>query len=837
MPGTFPHLPGNEAGYPGPGRELYEQIQGSFDYASWQEGATVTLCSVPWGVYEAGVSTDRPGFDTVEERDAWFAQYLSDAGRVSEAHRLETRVRYQIDDYVQVPFTFDYAARYNYLIVDYPDAPVPGGTGGIKRWFYHVTAIDYGSPSCTSLSLVPDWWTTCAPLMSISHMVLERGHAPVAETSVSDYLAAPLENSEYLLAEDVDFGTRAVVASHYDNVVNGGAVWAVICLRGVPATGDFGGYLMPFDNSTFVQGVPSDWQFAVQASQLEGFLDVWAANAPQAMQAMDALYLCGESLLAFTGETTLWGYTVRTGAHGAETTYSHELTQADFGYSSDIAGLAKLYTYPYARIEVATDQGATVEVRVEDLASGSVDVVCALNGAFPWLRISAHVAGVGGAVSQLAFSTATAHTFAGGGRWYDTLMEWGVPCYQIHQSNAQANDYRTHYSRVQRANDAETAYSNATASAATAQENAVASADTAYTNSVTSNNTAYTNTENQTDLNTTQTALAISNNTSVTSNSVSYATQGANLNITKLSNDTQTDRFVSSATTEVENDAIALTTANNQASTIASGAVSAMVSLSTLDFSGVATSIADTVGSCATANASAEVSQSTNETLALIAQTAASDKALHATSYITDAQSVQNSQTNAITTLRNTLMNQQTINTNGTMLTNAENTRTTGNANAARTQATATANAGRTYNTAVANAERTRSNAYAAIDNSVSEAAMQAPLSFGSSQDGAFSNTRPMVVSVNVVTESKSAIRQAATQFLRYGYALHQTWEWDTWNLMRNFTYWEVSDVWATGVDAVPEEALDAVRRMLHQGVTVWRDPDKIGKVSIYDNE
>lgn len=837
MPGSFPHLPGNVAGYPGPGRELYEQIQGSFDYSSWQEGATVTLCSVPWGVYEAGVSTDRPGFDTAEERDEWFAQYLSDAGRVSEAHRLETRVRYQIDDYVQVPFTFDYAARYNYLIVDYPDAPVPGGAGGIKRWFYHVTAIDYGSPSCTSLSLVPDWWTTCAPLMSISHMVLERGHAPVAETSVSDYLAAPIENSEYLLAEDVDFGTRAVVASHHDNVINGGTVWAVICLRGVPVTGDFGGYLMPFDNSTFVQGVPADWQFAVQASQLEGFLDTWAENAPQAMQAMDALYFCGENLLTFSGETTLWGYTVRTGAQGASATFSHELVQDDFGYPSDIASLAKLYTYPYARIEVATDQGATIEVRVEDLASASVDVVCALNGAFPWLRVSAHVAGVGGAVSQLSFSTATAHTFAGGGRWYDTLMEWGVPCYQIHQSNAAANDYRTHYSRLQRANDAETAYSNATTSAATAQENAVASAGTAYTNSVASNNTAYVNTTNTVASNALVNAQNVQTNSDVNSATLTSNTNGIIYAQTKLADDTATDLATSAATTAVENDAIGLTTANNNIGNAVSGAVSAMTSLATGDFAGVGVAIADTVGGWVTSNAAATISQSTNSELAAIAQAATSEKSAHASTYMSNSQATANALRSNIMNYRNYASTYIMSQTNSTMTTNAENVQTTGNANAERTRDTAVSNAGNTYGTAVANAERTRSNAYAAIDNSVSEAAMQAPLSFGASQNGAFSTTRPMVVSVNVVTESKSAIRQAAVRFLRYGYALHQTWEWETWNLMRNFTYWEVSDVWATGVDAVPEEAMDAVRRMLHQGVTVWRDPDKIGKVSIYDNK
>lgn len=49
-------------------------------------------------------------------------------------------------------------------------------------------------------------WTTYINDMQFDYILLERGHAPVAATSVADYLASPRENSEYLLTADVYTG-------------------------------------------------------------------------------------------------------------------------------------------------------------------------------------------------------------------------------------------------------------------------------------------------------------------------------------------------------------------------------------------------------------------------------------------------------------------------------------------------------------------------------------------------------------------------------------------------------------------------------------------------------
>ena len=85
-------------------------------------------------------------------------------------------------------------------------------------------------------------------------------------------------------------------------------------------------------------------------------------------------------------------------------------------------------------------------------------------------------------------------------------------------------------------------------------------------------------------------------------------------------------------------------------------------------------------------------------------------------------------------------------------------------------------------------------------------------------------------------TQSDSAIAQTASQFARYGYALNQVWKVTSLNLMRNFTYWKASDVWVDVRDVAGSAVGDAIGDILRRGVTVWRDPDKIGKVSVYDN-
>lgn len=205
-----------------------------------------------------------------------------------------------------------------------------------------------------------------------------------------------------------------------------------------------------------------------------------------------------------------------------------------------------------------------------------------------------------------------------------------------------------------------------------------------------------------------------------------------------------------------------------------------------------------------------------------------------------------------------------------TSVTNAGNTRDTSNANAQRSRTTGDANAQRTYNAAIANADAnaslTRSNAQRDRDTARANA--------GYSRDQAVENAQrtltaglemirqgyldhrldPPVkvgeyvgdplpdefkwrgVQVKVKTQKPGEIAPAADQMLRYGYTLGQLWNFDGFNLMPHFTYWQCEDLWLTGGAGVIESAQEQLKRILRAGVTIWADPDEIGHVSIYDN-
>ena len=93
-------------------------------------------------------------------------------------------------------------------------------------------------------------------------------------------------------------------------------------------------------------------------------------------------------------------------------------------------------------------------------------------------------------------------------------------------------------------------------------------------------------------------------------------------------------------------------------------------------------------------------------------------------------------------------------------------------------------------------------------------------------------------IQIRVKTQSDSAIRQTGDMFARYGYALNQNWDVATsgLKLMRHFTYWKCADIWVDDRKSSNNVVQNFITKMFLQGVTVWNNPNEIGRVSIYDN-
>lgn len=190
---------------------------------------------------------------------------------------------------------------------------------------------------------------------------------------------------------------------------------------------------------------------------------------------------------------------------------------------------------------------------------------------------------------------------------------------------------------------------------------------------------------------------------------------------------------------------------------------------------------------------------------------------------------------------------------------NAQRSRTTADNNARRSNATAVANldastvtrrtnADRSNTVALANPQQSRDTTIENAQRSLEAGAelaraayldrrLDAPVTVANASGDAVPDLlRWRGLQIQIVTEKADEIAQAGDYFLRYGYACERAWPFDGFNKMKHFTYWKCSDLWMCGDAGINELPQSQIKRILLDGVTVWRDPDDIGQVSIYDN-
>ena len=769
--------------------------ENAFDYSRFTPNARLKMCNVPWcGDYENVVK-----FESDTERDAWFDALKGDVVN------LDSMFNVKPDGSTKVPVPVTSAQGYNYLVVDLPrmtsDAqPIEYADGGRKaRYFYFVLDAQQLSPNSTRLVLSLDMWTTYINDMRFDYILLERGHAPVAASPVADYLANPRDNSAYLLTADVNTGGEPYI-EHSRAVKNYSAAGQRACIAtACDLQGSFGtasAPTVPALSESDTSGILAPRVYSIAVDDLRKFLRTMEESAPWVKQCVLGVFFAPAELLTQSGGFTLWGVsvTVCDAVQKIETFLQPGV--ADFAYPAQAAPFAKLYTYPYAAIRVSDERGQSSIVRVEDLGSQGIELSSAVNLIMPYISIDARLLGIAGATDTLTFQTMEGRTYSYGGAWGEYLKSWNIPVMQVTQSAASRADYTTVYNRA----------------------HAKFAADNAQTSALASNATAYTNAGNVaaniTDLN----RVNVNANNSVTTNANAAALSGATAANQKLKADCDSDNATSTAMADLKNDVVAITTAQNNASTAARSVGAVVTGAFSGGAAGATTAavngIADMVVSFPSANAAAAVSQSSNSRAASLAQSNALEKTLHAAQYTAATYGIQSDIATKNTTIRNDAST-YSANANAKLTTtNASNTKTAGDANAGRAHATA----------------------IDAINAGLKQAGIAAPVQFGASANGGMSATAPRALFAQIVTQRECDIMNAASAFARYGYTLMREWSMTRMQVMRHFTFWKCTEVWCSGTGEVLEGAQNAIKDILLRGVTVWDDPDEIGRVSIYDN-
>lgn len=830
----------------------YERRE-DFDYSRYDYTATIKLCRVSWTPdYRHTVN-----WESASARDAYFADIDGEPVELQNGF-----VRIQTER-INVPVPLDVALTYNYVWMQVPQltqaSPIDYETSGIRSIGAFVTDAIYYAPSSTELVLAIDYWTTYLPHLQVQQLYLDRGHAPMWAMSASEYLSNPLDNSYDLLTPDVNYGERAIVRdgkmlstaqsscvyvlattipyASIDSIptavagVAVGPTWSDTSerfghqLQVNGYTWEYGytydGMRSPNDPTHYDGNAATGYYYygLLGSAVASGALQTLLHALPPLATTCAAMYVVPQDVIVFGNVHTISG--VQLHEIGTKTGFvpmgQLSLSVAAFGYPDRYKNIAKLYTMPYASIELSDDSGQTVSIAIESIAGSTLDVVQRISAAFPflsWQALAANVANASGASSYVWHDvTGTTQTLSMLDTGMEYAIELGIPTYQLLLDAATSEGSTSYIEAQQQREQARVAYQNAMRSANTARENTIDADATAWTNTASSADTALANTRNTGQ---TQNANAASQN-----NTRTLKTARNN----QAQNDTSSEAVSNIFNSLYLDDEYTMqaSDANLKSEAVAGALNTVMSALSGNGLGAVSTGL------------SAIVNISTDAFLSVLSSENIEGKEAVGQDYQTNLNAIHVSNAADQTAYDNDLNSTVTSLNVATANTNAQNVNTTTKANATRTRNTSDANATYSRSASEANAKSNMIVAQDAYLNRMRQMDAIPPVAYGSNTGEASADAwRTKGVHMRIVTQSDSAISRAGDAMLRYGYRYEGLWNIEAWCPDdRDYCYWQAGDVFANAAALDNPTAEGVFERIMRDGTTVWNDPEKIGAVML----
>ena len=526
---NFPHL--SDTQFPDVQNVNVYRFQNNFDYTRWNEKTKIKLCNVLWN----SDYSDVVKFDSDRERDTWFDSLLD-----YYTVELQTSARIVPEGYAKLPIPYDVMARYNYLFIDMPIATSSEALldyenpTGIRRWYFFINDIRYLSPNATQAFLLPDVWTNFQNSVDIPYMLLERGHAPVAYSDTDTYLRNPIQNNRYLLAPDVNFDNAGITRSSSYVPFGNGTKYVCFAstvtpdllasLGTVTADSEYSP-IGPITYSNdparyghqlivhgFGYGNGRDYSnaktpAAVGASDglIANNLTVYAIAAtecfnngtfysdlitkcPQFLRSVKACFVVDEACINLGQSYTFIGHTIYQCEGSSSRLLTKSLQKSDFSYPEELQRFAKLYTSPYAKLEITDNDGKVCDVNIEETSTLTVNAVTSV--AYPYLNMRVFVDGIGGTGSRayrwVDLNGSTANLEMSNSDWFKYCFDWKIPTFALYMDGETSYQLDTFNRNVKLGMNQKLVDYHCT----------MRSANTAYENVVDQSNVAYTNTEN-----------------------------------------------------------------------------------------------------------------------------------------------------------------------------------------------------------------------------------------------------------------------------------------------------------------------------------------------------
>lgn len=878
MTNKFPHLQ-NATGFPGDNERVYSQYPNSFDYTRWTSKTTLKPCTVRWAADDA----NRVKWDTDIERDAWFDRLTG------AAYELDSGLNVIPGENVRLPIPYQALQYANYLIVSIPDMPGEGeqldySTRHVSRLYYFVTNTLRINATVTECVLELDYWTTYINSVDIPRIMVEQGHVAQAFETVETYLMDPIHNNRGLTAPEPDAPAAPVMAASNRFIpLATGEMWLLLAVKctytqftnltpvgdtlpDTPPvyadTGDYWGYQYQVTGYAWggvpnLNDVSAPNATGISADNIRpngytiiglktadayahDFFGQLTARLPQAYNLIEACYVVPRTMINPTSGTKLLNFDVyRINPAATGLLADIDLQPSAFGYPSEYARLAKLYTAPYAWLSITDENNNESVIRVEDTTS-NLAVMSRVSLSYPYLSAQTFLTGVSGnGKTEYTWTdlTNTPHTTDIPDSAYHALSSHAIPLYTLMIDNAvkYINDNDS-TNRVQARENALNAYHVSVRGTNTGNANANANAETNLTNTQASTANSVANTKLQTDAATNNTNLSNTASTDITGlNNTKLDADVVTSNF-KLGADRTVDRLLTTAAYKANVDSAVLSNVSSAVNTIAGAAISLAAAPTTAGGSLAAgAAIAGAGMSVGLSGYNTSVTLSNKEAVYNANLEAMDSKANNA---ITTNRTLT---TRAMTLATDVTNRSNTLNTDITNVNNklatdvTANNVNTGNANAARSRDTAVANNQRQRDAGIFGAQTALEQAQDVYAAKLRDLRRSAPVAITASQGDALPDIWGVRgLQVRVMTQSPDVIRRCGDAFLQYGYTLRQNVETPTLLVKSKFTYWR-GDALIYAISA-PARAVNIIRDLFETGVTVWRDPDTIGS-SIYNND
>lgn len=872
----FPHLD-NATSFPGADVHVYDQYANTYDYNMWTPRTKIKLCHVKW----RNDGHDAVKFRDDSERDAWF-----DALDGETVHLDTSMYIARADtDGIKIPVPYMTAQRYNYIVVDFtPDIlQTPLQQPDCQtRYHYYITGVTAEAPNTTTVVLQRDVWTDYINTTTINGLLLERGHAPLVETTPEKLLENPRENSEGLLAPDVNYGGSAnrITDIKATGLTGGERYLCFACAFGAirleemartrgadiaatePVYGANDGIVSSWTWGTAgidVSGcrtlgtsyasqrgrTPNNWTvFALRASDITGeYINDLFAYYPHIASGIGACFVVSADMCArgTSAPVMVNGVAWMTVIDTERTLSGITLTPEDFDMPPEVADVAKLYVSPYSVLEITDTWGKTTTINIEDC--GRLSVRTLVSVAYPLVRQVAYLDGYGADGSTtIAVSNLTGETISGHLPNADalaTLISYDIPTYALQRRNIDA--YRgANYNRTIRQNreNAITAYENAAQAANTAQANAQRSNNTMLSNTRRGNAAATNNAARANTLRTDVTNLGNASADDMLKYAQTQMDDDLTSTNTKILSDAIEDQSVAQAAFNTGIQQSAISNVSSAAGSIGTAIVGIAAGGATALATGgaaapVAISAAATVATTGThvglSGYNSAIAITNQKTIFDASNTAMFNKAELARTANREIRDHAELFAALQTSRQQKLATDTTTKNNNANTDVTANNTAASNANAAATTDTGNANAGSTRAQTLGNAKRSMLTTRDGTTNTYRDMYNQPPSPVGTYTGDPWADEMAQrAYTIKVRTQTKSALLQAGMYMLRYGIASNKLYNSPNLTACRHFTYWRADDVWLTN-DNAPNDALDVIRDRFAAGVTIWTDPTEIG--------